>query len=716
MCPDGCHQSHVGSGPRTQTGLRSPDGTDGKADVTEGAATAGAVQGARPHRRAKLGWAVFALTCTVFVAALALDVATGTYKTLPYLGANVVLALIGVLLTTRRPDHRISWVLAIMALWGSLGGLCYAYAVEALVTDRGSLPGGLVAAWFDNWWWLPGLAVPLSVLLLLMPDGNLASRRWWPVPAAVAVGTVLGSVAVSTSPTFDLGTAEPIENPLARVGGSAVAAVGIFGVILVVGGLVASLAAFIVRYRRSDGDERQQLRWVGVSLGLAVPLFVIGALLWGVVPGAELLPVLAFLLLPAGIAVAVLKYRLYEIDLVINRALVYGAMTICVVAGYVAIVGLVGATLSSRADLLISLVVTGVVAVCFQPLRGRVQRFVNRLMYGDRDDPYTAIAKLGRTLASSLQLDTVLPTVVETIGETLALQYVGLALAGDDAPRDGAAAAEYGTPGTDLLELPLVHQGVPVGELRLGARPGERLRERDHRLIADLAPQVAAAVHAVALSQELQLARQRIVQLREEERRRIRRDLHDGLGPALAGLTFTLEAVRNLTGSDLRRADELLVSATEQVQTMIGDVRQLIYGLRPPALDQLGLAASLRGLATQESSPGTSVTIDAPSSMPPLPAAVEVAAYWIAQEALTNVRRHAHAGTCSVRVAVELTTLRLEIADNGGGLSIGSTGIGLHTMKERAAEVGGTCEIGGRTGGGTLVVASLPRLAVDATS
>ena len=603
-----------------------------------------------------------------------------------------------------------------MALWGMVGGLCYAYAVEALVADPGSLPGGLAAAWFDNWWWLPGLALPLGALLVLMPDGHLASRRWWPVPAAVAVGTLLGSAAVSTSPTFDLGTAAPIENPFARAGGSAIVVLGIVGVILVIGGLVASLAAFIVRYRRSDGDERQQLRWVGISLGLAVPLFVVGALLWGVVPGAELLPVLAFLLLPTGIAVAVLKYRLYEIDLVINRALVYGVMTIGVVAGYVAIVGLVGATLSSRADLFVSLVVTGVVAVCFQPMRERVQRFVNRLMYGERDDPYAAIARLGRTLASSLQLDTVLPTIVETIGQTLALQYVGLALAGESASRETEIAAEYGTPGAEILTFPLAHQGIAVGELRLAPRPGERLRERDHRLIADLVPQVAAAVHAVALSLELQLARQRIVQLREEERRRIRRDLHDGLGPALAGLTFTLEAVRNLTGSDLQRADELLVSATQQVQTMITDVRQLIYGLRPPALDQLGLAASLRGLATQESTLETSVTVDAPNSFPPLPAAVEVAAYWIAQEALTNVKRHAHARTCNLRVAVEPTTLRLEIADNGAGLSIGSTGIGLHTMKERAAEVGGTCEIGDRTGGGTLVVASLPRLAAEATS
>jgi signal transduction histidine kinase len=681
-----------------------------------GVAMASTVSAARPRRRRVwLGRGVFALTFTAFVAALALDVQSGSHRNLLFLGVNVVLSLIGLLLTTRRPEHRISWVLAITALWGSLGGFVYAYAVEALVVDPGSLPGGLAAAWFDNWWWLPGLALPMSALLLLMPDGHLESPRWWPVPAAVAAGTVLGSVAVSASPTFDLGTATAIENPLA-LDIPAVIVVGVVGVILVIGGLAASLVAFVVRYRRSDGDERQQLRWVGVSLGLAVPLFVVGALLWDVVPGAEVLPVLASLALPTGIAVAVLKYRLYEIDFVVNRALVYGVMTVGVVGGYVAVVGLVGATLSPGSDLVVSLVVTGVVAVCFQPLRARVQRFVNRLMYGERVDPYTAIAGLGRTLASSLQLDAVLSNVVATIGESLALQYVGIVLGSHDASWEGATAAEYGKPSTDLLAFPLVHQGVVVGELRLAARPGERLRDRDHRLIADLAPQVAGAVHAVGLSQELQLARQRIVQLREEERRRIRRDLHDGLGPALAGLTFTLEAVRNLTESDLERADELLVSATEQVQTMIGDVRRLIYGLRPATLDQLGLAASLRGLASQETSPGTSVTIDAPSSLPQLPAAVEVAAYWIAQEALTNVRRHAHAHTCSVRVAVEPTVLRLEVADDGGGFTSVSTGIGLHTMKERAAEIGGTCEISSRSGGGTLVTASLPWHEVEATA
>jgi signal transduction histidine kinase len=663
------------------------------------------------HRR-RAGWIVFAVSSVACLTALALDLHTGTYRTLAYVGVAEALALMGIVLTTRMPEHRISWVLAISALGWAISSLAFAYAVEALVADPGSLPGGLAAAWFDNWAWLPGLALPLAAMLLLMPDGRLASRRWWPVPAGVIAGTVLGVVGVSGSRTFDLaGTA--VANPLAAET-FAVAAAGVVGAVLVIGGLVASLVAFAVRYRRSEGEGRQQLRWVGVSLTLAVPLAVTGALLWGVVPGAEILPALASLALPAGIAVAVLRYRLYELDLVVNRAVVYAVMTVAVVGSYVAVVGSVGSYLSRRGDLVVSLVVTGVVAICFQPLRERVQRSVNRLMFGERDDPYMVIAGLSRTLAGSLQLDAVLPAAVETIGHTLALQYVALTVPGSGTTPEHAVVAAYGTPCIDLLVVPLVHQGTPVGELRLAPRPGEQLRERDHRLVADLAPQVAAAVHAVELSRELRSARQRNVQLREEERRRIRRDLHDGLGPALAGLTFTLEAVRNLADSDLERADELLVAATEQVQTMIADVRRLIYGLRPPALDQLGLAASLRGLAARESLLETEVTIDAPRTMPALPAAVEVAAYWIAQEALTNVKRHAHARACNVRLAVDSAVLRLEIEDDGTGLTKGSTGIGLETMKERATEVGGTCEIAPRTSGGTRVTASLPRLATDA--
>ncbi len=351
-----------------------------------------------------------------------------------------------------------------MALWGTVGGLCYAYAVEALVADPGSLPGGLVAAWFDNWWWLPGLALPLGALLLLMPDGHLASAGGGPSPLPSRSERYSGPLAVSTSPTFDLGTATPIENPLARAGGTH--------------GRCGRDRRCDPRHRRPGRVTRglhrplpalRRRRAAAVALGRRFAWPRRTALrrrcsLVGRCPGCRVVAGAGVPRLPTGIAVAVLKYRLYEIDLVINRALVYGVMTIGVVASYVAIVGLVGATLSSRGDLFVSLVVTGVVAVCFQPLRERVQRFVNRLMYGERDDPYTAIARLGRTLASSLQLDTVLPTIVETIGQTLALQYVGLALAAKALHGKLRSPPNTARPGTDLLDAP----ARPPGRRRRG--------------------------------------------------------------------------------------------------------------------------------------------------------------------------------------------------------------------------------------------------------
>jgi signal transduction histidine kinase len=638
------------------------------------------------------------------VTALVLDLHTGSYRQLLYLVIAEAVALLGVLLTTRKPEHRIAWGFAATALLWALGSGAYAYAVEALVEDSGSLPGGLAAAWIDSWFWLPGL-LPMTFLLLVVPDGRLLSPRWRLAMGALVGGTVLASVAFSGSSTFELGSSEPIDNPLALSSPRTAAAAAI-GFPLLAAGVLASIACFVRRYRQSVGEQRQQLRWIGGSLVVGVGLGVLAAISWGVFAYSFVLFAMALLALPVGTAVAVLKYRLYEIDLLVNRAIVYGVLTGCVVASYVLVVGIVGATLSDRGDLVLSLAVTGVVAVCFQPLRGRLQRFVNQLMYGERDDPYAALARFGRRLETSLGAYSVLPTVVETIGQTLKLQYVAVTLAGSD-----EVAAEYGRPVGTPLGFPLVHHGIVVGELRLAPRAGEQLRAADRRLIADLALQVAAAAHAVALAQELQAAHRRLIELREEERRRIRRDLHDGLGPALAGLTFTLDAVRNLTVSDLERANALLVSATEQTQTMIGDVRRLIYGLRPPALDELGLVGALRGLAAREASPSTTINVMALDTLPPLPAAVEVAAYRIVQEALTNVARHADARSCTVRLALERDVLLLEIADDGQGMEERRVGLGLQTMQERATDLGGSCQITSTSGAGTIVAARLPALA-----
>ncbi len=615
---------------------------------------------------------------------------------------------LGVLLTTRKPEHPISWGFAATGFLWAVGAAAYAYAIAALVAHPQSLPAGRAAAWVDSWCWLPSLALPMGLLLLVVPDGRLLSPRWRPAVAALVAGSVLGSLGLSGSPTFDLGSDQPIENPLA-FDTTAWHVAATLGYALVAGAVVVSLVSFVLRFRHAAGEERQQLRWIGGGLGLAVCLGTVGAFTWGVFPYAYILHAIALLALPVGTAVAILKYRLYELDLVVNRALVYGVMTIGVVAAYVLVVGLIGAKLSHGGSLVLSVALTGVVAVGFQPVRERVQRYVNELMYGERDDPYVALARLGRRLESSLGADAVLPTVVETIGQTLRLSYVALTLGGDD-----EVTVAYGSPDPVPLRFPLVHQGLAVGELRLAPRPGEQLREADRRLIADLAPQVAAAVHAVGLAHELQAARRRLVELREEERRRIRRDLHDGLGPALAGLTFTLDAVHNLAASDRERANALLASATEQTQTMIGDVRRLIYGLRPPALDELGLVESLRGIASREISVPIAVVVEAPEVLPPLPAAVEVAAYRIVQEALTNVARHARARSCTLRISVRPDAVLLDIADDGQGIAQGPAGVGLQTMQERAAELGGSCKITSHAGDGTTVTVRLPRQAPTA--
>ena len=662
---------------------------------------------AQYRARVKAGRSLAGFTSLLLLAAFALDLRTGSYRQLLYVTIAAALMLLGALLTTRKPEQPISWGFAVTALAWAVGGAAYAYAIEALIADPGSLPGGLAAAWLDNWFWLPTLALPIGLLLLVVPNGRLLSPSGRPVVFALLCGTALGSAGLSGSSTFDLGSAEPIDNPLAFAT-TAMHLLTAIGLAVVAGAVVASLASFVVRYRRSLGEQRQQLRWVGGSLGVAACVGAVGAISWGVFPGAYVLVAIALLALPGGTAVAILKYRLYEIDLVVNRAFVYGAMTIGVVTTYVLVVGVVGATLSDRGDLLLSLAVTGIVAVGFQPLRERVQRFVNKLMYGERDDPYAALARLGRRLETSLGADAVLPTAVDTIGQTLRLQYVALTLAGSD-----DVAAAYGTPASAQLHYPLVHQGAAVGELRLAPRAGEQLREADRRLIADLAPQVAAAAHAVGLAQELQAERRRLVELREEERRRIRRDLHDGLGPALAGLTFTLDAVHNLAGSDPERTKALLASAIEQGQSMIGDVRRLIYGLRPPALDELGLVESLRSLAAREVASAATVSVDAPQALPPLHPAVEVAAYRIVQEALTNVARHARARSCRVHLSVEPDALLVEIADDGQGIAQRQAGAGLHTIQERAAELGGGCQITSTPGSGTIVMARLPRHAAE---
>lgn len=506
-----------------------------------------------------------------------------------------------------------------------------------------------------------------------------------------------------------------------------------------------TLAIQVFRYVRVyDREECQQVKWL--LFGLAIVL-IVNTLYRGV---ENLVPSwsrpdslyqladgtvagLLFVTIPLCVGIAILRYRLWDIDLIINRTLVYGTLSASVIAMYVLVVVYLGTLLHTGNTPTISLVATGIVALLFQPLRTLLQRAINRLMYGERDDPYAVLARLGSRLEAALVPEKVLPTLVETVAQTLKLPYVAIALLPEEFPLTPTAAegagvmagagaleadivASSGTPTPDPLRVPLVYQSETLGYLLLAARTGDTFSKADERLLTDLARQAGVAVYAVRLTthlqhltESLQQTRERLVTTREEERRRLRRDLHDGLGPALASLIFKVDAARNLLTQDTERTETLLAEVRQQAQEAIADIRHLVYNLRPPALDELGLLSALREQATHYQNQGLEVAFDVPEVLPPLPAAVEVAAYRIAQEALTNVARHAQAQHCLLHLSIDAETFHLDITDDGKGIPAGHRmGVGLHAMHERASELGGNCAITRGPSGGTTIRVRLP--------
>jgi len=521
--------------------------------------------------------------------------------------------------------------------------------------------------------------------------------------------------------------------------------------------LLTAVIAQVYRYRSvSTRAERQQTKWVVFGFALAILLLIFTRLIFFLLPSdLNNSPVvnyllgggsvyLSFMLIPIFIGIALLRAQLFDIDLIIKRTLVYGVLTACVVGIYVLVVGYLGALFRTGSNLVISLLATGLVAVLFQPLRELLQRAVNRLLYGQRDEPYRVISRLGQRLEATVAPDAALSVIVETVAQALKLPYAAISLKSiaatnsDLASKAGmqgsvlqqdeefAIAASYvaktgeaslaGTlpprPET-LLHLPLLYQSEQVGELLLAPRSrGDSFTPADRRLLDDLARQVGIAAHAVQLTADLQQSRERLVTAREEERRRLRRDLHDGLGPTLAALNLQAGAVRTLIPRDPAEATALVTEWRGTLRTVIADIRRLVYDLRPPALDELGLIGAIREQAaqysTQAGTNGVQMVVEAPDRLPPLPAAVEVAVYRIALEALTNVARHAQARACHVRLWLD-DALRLEVTDNGIGLSEEHrAGVGMLSMRERAEELGGSCSIELALPRGTRVYARLP--------
>jgi signal transduction histidine kinase len=486
--------------------------------------------------------------------------------------------------------------------------------------------------------------------------------------------------------------------------------------------LISVVATQFYRYRRVAMPlQRQQTKWVvfGISLALlgVLTVFTMATVSLSIIPFliAGSLLYIFLLLIPLSIGIAILRYRLWDIDIIINRALVYGALTISIVGIYVLVVGYLGALFRSGSNLLISLIAAGLVAVVFQPLRERIQRVANHLLYGQRDEPYAVITGLSRRLEATLAPDAVLSTIVQTVAQALKLPYAAILLKQED---KFTIAASSGNEKEALQAFPLVYQREVVGKLLLAPRaPGEDFTPADLDLLNELTRQIGLAAYAVRLTSDLQRsnehlqsARARLVTAREEERRRLRRDLHDGLGSALTSVTFQLDAAGNLLDRNPDAVRTLLKELKGQIQVSIADIRRLVYNLRPPILDEWGLVGAIREQVAQYELNAVRVTVEASEPFPVLPAAVEVAAYRIALEGLANVIKHAQATTCTIRLVVSDDALTVEVQDNGRGLPQNyHAGVGISAMRERAAELGGSCVVENVSNKATRVFATLPR-------
>jgi signal transduction histidine kinase len=623
--------------------------------------------------------------------------------------AFAVFSTVSALIGLRRPDHALGWGFAAIGLLGGLGGVTEEYVRHA-VTDVTAPPRlGVLASWFQSWYWTPVLGLSLVFVPLLYPTGRLPSSRWRPV-AWLAAGSVLAFTVLSAvQETLEVrDTNVVLPNPIG-IGGldnPEETAAGLVLSLALVACILAACASVVLRFRRSSGEQRLQLKWFAFAAALVPFQMLLDQVLPDRLAQTDLLFGVTLAALPIACGIAILKYRLYDIDLVINRTLVYGALTAGVIGFYVAVVTLFD-TLLRRSGLGVSLVATALVAVFFQPARERLQGAVDRVMYGERRDPYRVLSRLGRRLESVPAVEQMLPSLTATVVEALRLPYAAVELTGASGATSAVAAS--GDPTGDHVKLPLSHHGEILGSLVVGRRaPGERFSDADFKLLEDLARQAGSAVNALRLTTELQLARQSLVTAREEERRRLRRDLHDGLGPTLAAIGLQVQAAGNLLSRDPALAERTIGDLGSKIEDAIGDIRRLVYGLRPPALDELGLAGALGEQAARSSDAGPAIRIETDGDLAGLPAAVEVAAYRIASEALMNASRHSGASECTARLERTDGALQVEVVDNGRGLAGRPTGVGLQSIRERAAELGGTCVIETAPGGGTRVWARLP--------
>jgi signal transduction histidine kinase len=707
------------------------------------------------HRRAApvlavglgvLAAAIGVATVPLVVANRAASAASGD---IPVAVVAVSFGFVGALVASRQPRNPTGWLFLFVALAFALGGVADEYALYALLTHRGSLPGGVWAVWLTSWWQV--LLFPagaIALLMLVLPDGRLLSRRWrWVARLAVILSAlgVLGGIFVAGPLATGTPNFPTPQNPLGvDANGPLGSAFSLFAAAWLPGFVVFALAAAapLVRFRRSRGDERQQLKWIAYAVvvsGTAVILTSLGNVFfpnfpdW---PGSAALGSGFGIALPLATGIAIFKYRLYGIDVVISRTLVYGSLAVFITAVYVGIAVGIGALVGGggKPNLGLSILATAIVAVGFQPVRERVQRVANRLVYGKRATPYEVLSQFSEHVAESYAVDDVMPRMARVLAEGTGAQRadVWLRSAGawyqaavwpGDAVRAEPIVAVNGT--LPLIEgagrlVEVRHQGDLLGALGVTKRSGETLTPVEENLLNHLAGQAGLVLKNVGLTSDLQArlvdlraSRQRLVTAQDEERRRLERNLHDGAQQHLVALKVKLGLAEMLASRDPEKARATISQLKDDADKALETLRDLARGIYPPLLADKGLAVALESQARKATVP---VVVDATLTRR-YPQEVEAAVYFCCLEALQNIQKYAQASKATIRLREQDDVLRFEIEDDGTGFEVATTrkGAGLSNMVDRFDALGGEVDVTSAVGQGTRIAGWL-RVAVAAAA
>jgi signal transduction histidine kinase len=646
--------------------------------------------------------------------------------------ANLAVPVVGFVLATRRPANRLGWLFLVAGLTLGLSFFSTQYAQHALVAVPGSWPAGRAAAWLANWIW----AIPFAMLafaFLLFPTGRLRSPRWRVAAWSVAGAYTLATVALIVNAT------RIWRHPFTSYTNSANPTYVKAAFVLMIAAMAVGVAAVVVRFARSSGEERLQLKWFAAAALLVIvtiiPSFLTDKVIFG------LLVNLALLCLWVAIGIAILKYRLDGIDIVISKAVLYGSLAVFITAVYAGLVAGVGTLAGGRDGPLVAALAAAVVAVAFQPARQRAGRLANRVVYGRRATPYQVLSDFAQRIGGTYASEDVLPQMAQIVAAGTGAERVVVWLRVDDELRPEAASegSSSATPPVDAppvdrlpadrpsidrpplgplpvngqamppvpgadLGVPVLHQGELLGAISIRMPKDEPLRPAGRQLVADVATQAGLVLSNAGLIEDLRASRQRLVTAQDEARRRLERNIHDGAQQDLVALAIKLKLAETTVSEEPARQmiDELRADAAGALENL----RDLARGIYPPLLADLGLAAAL----------------NAQASRAPLPVAVEAdgigrygqdteaAVYFCCLEALQNIAKYARASSAHICLQAQNGTLRFTVSDNGAGYDARHTplGSGQRNMADRLAALGGRLEVRSAPGQGTTITAQLP--------